>query len=175
MSKKSLLNIPQGVLVSVKGKVVFIKGLVGIVKKNIHPCLSIFLIRNYLIITTKLKSKALLNTFTTLILNMLKGVRVLFEKVLELKGLGFNLKKQGNLLIFKLGYSHPTNLITPNNIAINILNKDGTLFNVQGSDSQLVGEFAGKIKTLYPVEPYKGRGVRIIGQFIYKKEGKKLS
>lgn len=173
--KKKILSIPKGVFVGIKRNVIFMKGSVGFVKKAKSGGLNVFLLENYLVIVTKLESKTLINTFKSLVLNMLDGVRTLFKKTLELKGLGFNLKKSDSRLVLKLGFSHPTVLSIPKSLIIDVLNKDGTLLSVQGSDNQLVGEFAGKVKSLYPVEPYKGRGVRILGQFIYKKEGKKLN
>ena len=102
---------------------------------------------------------------------MVKGVTEGFSKNLELSGVGFRAVLNGNILDMNLGYSHPINFQIPEGITITV--NETTRIKVEGVDKQLVGEVAARIKRYYPVEPYKGKGVRIVGQFVCRKEGKK--
>ncbi len=116
-------------------------------------------------------SRAMHGTARSIIASMVQGVAEGFSKKLELVGVGFRAVLTGNILDMNLGYSHPIKYQIPDGIVITV--KENTSINVEGPDKQLVGEVAASIKYFYPVEPYKGKGVRIVGQFVRRKEGKK--
>ncbi len=116
-------------------------------------------------------SRAMHGTARSIIASMVQGVAEGFSKKLELVGVGFRAVLTGNILDMNLGYSHPIKYQIPDGIVITV--KENTSINVEGPDKQLVGEVAANIKHFYPVEPYKGKGVRIVGQFVRRKEGKK--
>ncbi len=116
-------------------------------------------------------ARAMYGTSRSIIAGMVKGVTEGFSKDLELVGVGFRAVLSGNVLDMNLGYSHPINFRVPDGISITV--NENTKIKVEGTDKQLVGEVAARIKRYYPVEPYKGKGVRIIGQFVRRKEGKK--
>ena len=107
----------------------------------------------------------------SLINNAIIGSSVGYEKILELVGVGFRAALKGNILNLQLGYSHDINFDIPEGIKIMV--EKQTILKISGSDKQLVGAIASKIKTLRKIEPYKGKGIREKGQHILKKEGKK--
>ncbi len=102
---------------------------------------------------------------------MVAGVQKPYFKDLEIQGVGFKAILKGNILDLALGYSHPINYKIP--VGINVTIKDGTFVHIEGVDKRLVGKVAAEIKKFYPVEPYKGKGVRIVGEYVRRKEGKK--
>ncbi|MDR1665660.1 MAG: 50S ribosomal protein L6 [Puniceicoccales bacterium] len=112
-------------------------------------------------------------TARTVVANMVRGVRENFFKDLEIQGVGFKASVAGRTLELALGYSHPIRYPLPENIFVTV--KEGTKLRVEGADKYWVGQVAADIKRYYPVEPYKGKGVRIGGEFVRRKEGKKTA
>ena len=110
-------------------------------------------------------------TARSIIASMVTGVTDGYKKELEINGVGFRAVLSGDVLDMNLGYSHPINFKIPEGITITV--RDTTKLTVEGIDKQKVGEVAARIKRFYPVEPYKGKGVRIVGQHVRRKEGKK--
>ena len=110
-------------------------------------------------------------TTRAIIANTINGVTSGFTKTLELNGTGYRASVNGSKLKLELGYSHDINFDIPEGIKIAV--EKQTTLKITGSDKQLVGEVASKIKTLRKIEPYKGKGVREKGQYVLKKEGKK--
>ena len=108
-------------------------------------------------------SRALLN-------NMIKGVSEGFVKKLEIQGVGFKAAVQGDKVNLLLGYSHPVNYPTPNQIKVTV--EENTKLTIEGPDKQLVGKVAAELRSFYPPEPYKGKGVRYAGEKVVRKEGK---
>jgi large subunit ribosomal protein L6 len=102
---------------------------------------------------------------------MVIGVVEGFSKKLELKGVGFRAVLKGNVLDIALGKSHPCEVEIPEGITLTI--KENTKLTVEGADKQVVGEITATIYAFYPAEPYKGKGVHIVGQYVRRKEGKK--
>ena len=123
------------------------------------------------------QSRAMYGTARSIIAGMVKGVVEEFKKVLEIKGVGFKADLKGKVLTLALGYAHPCILEVPEGITVVIGETPdrNPLLTVSGADKQMVGEVAAKIKHFYPVEPYKGKGVRIHGEFVRRKEGKKTA
>ena len=103
--------------------------------------------------------------------NAIKGVNVGYTKILELSGVGFRAAIKGNVLNLQLGFSHDINYQIPEGVKI-VVEKQ-TILKISGSDKQLVGSVAAKIKSYKKTEPYKGKGIKEQGEYILRKEGKK--
>ncbi len=119
-------------------------------------------------------ARAMYGTARSIINNMVNGVVNGYSKDLEINGVGFQANLQGKNLSLKLGYSHDISHPVPDGINITITD-GGTKLKVEGADKQVVGEVAASIKQYYPVEPYKGKGVRIAGEHVRRKEGKTVA
>jgi large subunit ribosomal protein L6 len=115
-------------------------------------------------------AKALHGLSRALVNNMLQGVSQGFTKQLEVEGVGFRAAVQGSTLNLSLGFSHPIHFSIPKDIKITVT--DNTKIAIQGIDKKLVGQVAADIRRFYPPEPYKGKGVRYVGEQIRRKEGK---
>ena len=114
--------------------------------------------------------RALHGLSRSLVSNMVTGVSTGFVKDLEIQGVGFKANLKGNQLDLALGYSHPILMTIPEGIKVTVT--DGTKLKVEGCDKQLVGAVTAEIRSYYPPEPYKGKGVRIVGERVRRKEGK---
>ena len=178
MSKIGKINIiiPEKVKVVLADNILNIEGPLG--KKSINIDLEMFNldIKDGKEISIKPKeinqnSKRLWGMNRSLINNAVIGSSKGYEKTLELIGVGYRAAIKGNLLNLQLGYSHDIDFNIPDGIKI-IVEKQTTL-KISGSDKQLVGSIASKIKTFRKIEPYKGKGIREKGQYVLKKEGKK--
>jgi large subunit ribosomal protein L6 len=102
---------------------------------------------------------------------MVIGVVDGYEKKLEIKGVGFRAVLKGDVLDLALGYSHPVEVKIPEGITVTVA--ENTKLSVSGADKQMVGEITATIYSYFPAEPYKGKGVHILGQYVRRKEGKK--
>jgi len=107
----------------------------------------------------------------TLVANLVEGVTVGFTKTLEISGVGYRAKAQGNTLKLELGFSHDVDLPVPEGITVNT--PDQTTVEISGIDKQAVGQFAAEIREFRKPEPYKGKGIKYRGEYIFRKEGKK--
>ena len=116
-------------------------------------------------------SNMLWGTTRSVINSALIGVTKGHEKILELNGVGFRAILKGNTLNLQLGFSHDTSYSIPENIKVVV--EKSTIIKISGIDKEIVGKVAAEIKTLKPVEPYKGKGIREKGQYVLRKEGKK--
>ncbi len=116
------------------------------------------------------KVKALHGLSRSLVANMITGVSEGFKRNLEIQGVGFKANVQGSILNLALGKSHPINFPIPNEIKITVT--DNTKIAVEGIDRQLVGQVASDIRSYYPPEPYKGKGIRYSDEVVRRKEGK---
>ena len=178
MSKIGKINIsiPEKVKVVLAGNVINIEGPLG--KKSINIDLEMFNldIQEGKEISIKPKkvdqnSKRLWGMNRSLINNAVIGSSAGYEKILELVGVGYRAALKGNQLNLQLGYSHDIDFDIPEGIKIAV--EKQTKKKITGSDKQLVGAVASKIKILRKIEPYKGKGIREKGQYVLKKEGKK--
>ncbi|HEX3625106.1 MAG TPA: 50S ribosomal protein L6 [Verrucomicrobiae bacterium] len=102
--------------------------------------------------------------------NMVKGVTEGFVKKLEIQGVGFKAAVQGKVVNLALGFSHPINYNIPDQIKVTV--EENTKLTIEGPDKQVVGQVAAEIRGFYPPEPYKGKGVRYVGEHVQRKEGK---
>ena len=171
MSKIGKINIsiPEKVKVVLAGNIINIEGPLG--KKSIN--IDITEGKEISIKPKKVdqNSKRLWGMNRSLINNAVIGSSKGYEKILELIGVGYRASLKENKLNLQLGYSHDINFDIPEGIKITV--EKQTTLKITGSDKQLVGSVASKIKTLRKIEPYKGKGIREKGQYVLKKEGKK--
>lgn len=170
------VNIPNGVSASVQSNTVEIKGPKGSLKKILDKAAIVTLEGNAIILKPADESrfaKAMYGTARSIIAGMVEGVTRGYSKDVEIQGVGFRAVLNGKILNLFLGYSHDINYSIPDQIKITIL--DNTKIKIEGCDKQVVGQVAADIKAYCPVEPYKGKGVRIIGEFLRRKEGKKTA
>ena len=117
------------------------------------------------------KTSIMWGTYRSLVNNAVKGVSAGHEKILELSGVGFRANLKGEVLNLQLGFSHDINFKIPKEIKIMV--EKQTIIKINGVDKELVSKIAADLKSLKPIEPYKGKGIKERGQFVLRKEGKK--
>lgn len=167
------VEIPAGVDVKINGHEVTVKGPKGTLSDTFHSNMIIVNEGNAIVVTRpndEKENRALHGLTRALINNMVTGVTKGFEKNLEIVGVGYRAQKQGKKLVLTLGYSHPVEMDEPAGITIDVPSQDKIV--VKGSNKQLVGEVAAKIREKRPPEPYKGKGIKYAGEVIIRKEGK---
>jgi len=170
---KKPIAIPKDVKIEINGRQVFVEGPKGKLSRILSDRISLEIKENQIFVKrnadTKL-DKSLHGLSRALILNMVKGVTEGYVKELEIIGVGFKAQVQGNSLTMQLGFSHPVNFKIPEGIKIET--PKATQIVVRGIDKEAVGEIASEIRKVYPPEPYKGKGVRYVGEYVKKKAGK---
>ncbi len=174
VGKKSI-TIPAGVKVSEKDAVVQVEGPKGKLQWTLPQGISIAIDGTELTVNRaddSRKLRALHGTNRSLLNNMIHGVSQGFVKELEIIGVGFRAAVKGKILDLSLGKSHPINQIIPDGLTVTVT--DNTKVKVEGIDKQLVGQFAAEVRGYYPPEPYKGKGVRYVGENVRRKEGKSV-
>ena len=168
------IPIPSGVEVVVDDHLIKIKGPKGNLEQETVPQVSVQVEDNQILVSTTTEnrfSKAIQGTTRSLIANMVQGVVSPYSKDLLIEGVGFRAAVKGSEIDLELGYSHPVSHPIPEGVTVTVA--DNVKIHVEGADKQKVGQMAADIKSYYPVEPYKGNGVRILGQYVRRKEGKK--
>lgn len=168
------VEIPSEVEVSIDGNVVTVKGPKGTLDKEFSSLAEVEIADNQIVIRPSNNSRsanAIYGTTRSIVANMVQGVTKPFSKNLLIEGVGFRATVKGKIIDLELGYSHPVEHQIPDGITVTV--SDNVKILVEGADKQKVGQLAAEIKKYYPVEPYKGKGVRILGQFVRRKEGKK--
>ena len=172
---KKPVALPSGVTVEVKGSVVTVKGPKGTLTYAHLPEVIITVEANTVVIARKNDepaSKARHGLTRQLIKNMTIGVSQGYEKQLEIIGVGYKAQPKEKMLVLNLGHSHPIDFPVPAGIEIMQDEKNKNLLTIRGIDKQLVGQVASNIRTLRPPEPYKGKGVRYVGENVRRKPGK---
>lgn len=167
------VEIPKEVNVEISSGVINVKGNKGELSMLLHDSVSIKIEDDSLTVSKKRNSKiaqAMNGTTVRLIQNMITGVSKEFEKKLELNGVGFRMALKGKRIDLALGFSHPVLVDIPEGISVNI---EGMIMAISGIDKQKVGQFAAEIRSLKPVEPYKGKGFKYDDEIVRRKEGKK--
>lgn len=173
---KKPIDIPANVKVAIEAKTVKVEGPKGNLSLNAHPRVEVALENNKVVVKRQsdLKlDKSLHGLTRTLISNMIKGVTEGFKKDLEIVGVGFKAVVQGKQLVLNLGFTHPINYDIPEGITIQA--PKPTSVSVSGIDKRLVGQVAAEIRDFYRPEPYKGKGVRYLGEHVRRKVGKKVA
>ena len=176
MSRIGKLPIPvlDKANVSINGQTVSVDGPKGKLEKTFDSSTKIELVDGEIRVSpadSSRHARAMFGTVRSIINNMVIGVVEGYSKKLEIKGVGFRASLQGNLLDLSLGYSHPVVMTIPEGITVTVV--ENTKLTVEGADKQVVGEIAATIFSYFPAEPYKGKGVHIVGQYVRRKEGKK--
>lgn len=174
------VTIPDKVKVSVKGNTIVIEGPKGKVERTFDSTVAITADAKTVLVKPLSESRAAKanhGTARATINNMVFGVVNGYSKDLEIQGVGFKANLKGTVLDLALGYSHPINYPIPAGIKVIVGEnaQKNPIIKVEGPDKALVGQVAADIRHFYPVEPYKGKGVRIAGQYVRRKEGKKTA
>ena len=175
---KKPVTIPKGVTITVSSdNIVTVKGPKGELKQAIDRDIKIEITDEALNVvrpTDQIRHRALHGLYRSLVSNMVTGVTEGYKKQLELIGVGFKAANTGNLLDLSLGYSHNIIFEIPKEVTITTLTEKGKnpSITLEGIDYQLIGAVAAKIRSLRKPEPYKGKGVRYLGEIVRKKAGK---
>jgi len=175
---KKPISIPAGVTVTLgTGNVVTVKGPKGTLTQDVDRDILVTIADNTVEIgrpTDQIRHRAMHGLYRALIANLVKGVTEGYKKNLELVGVGYKAANQGNLLDLSLGYSHNIIFEVPDELKVVTSQEKGQnpMISLEGIDKQLLGQVAAKIRGLRKPEPYKGKGVKYVGEFIRRKAGK---
>lgn len=169
--------LPQGVEVTVNKGTVSVKGAKGSLSRDIDTDFEVSVADGSLTVkrpTEQKRHKALHGLYRSLIFNMVEGVTDGYKKELELVGVGYKAATQGQVLELNLGYSHNIFMQVPTEVKVNAETQKGKnpIVTLESTDKELIGEVAAKIRSLRKIEPYKGKGVRFVGEIIRRKAGK---
>lgn len=169
------ISLPGGVKVDIQGNQVAVSGAKGDLSRTFHPDMEISLEDEQLTVrrpTDQRHHKALHGLTRALLNNMVIGVSEGFQKQLEVQGVGYrvDLQEDGSLHL-QLGFSHPVNIAPPEGIEFEVEARTKVI-TVKGADKELVGQTAAEIRAWRPPEPYKGKGVRYLGEYVRRKAGK---
>ncbi len=173
IGKKSVA-VPAGVSATIAGNVLSVKGPKGLLTLSMVPDIAYTVEGDAISVMPANDSKtarAYWGMQRTLVSNLVVGVSTGFTKVLEITGVGYRANVQGSNLKLQLGYSHDVDYPIPDGIAIKT--PDQTTVEITGADKQQVGQVAAEIRRWRKPEPYKGKGIKYRGEFIFRKEGKK--
>ena len=173
IGKKSVA-VPAGVSATIAGNVLSVKGPKGLLTLSMVPDIAYTVESDAISVMPANESKtarAYWGMQRTLVSNLVVGVSTGFTKVLEITGVGYRANVQGSNLKLQLGYSHDVDYPIPDGIAIKT--PDQTTVEITGADKQQVGQVAAEIRRWRKPEPYKGKGIKYRGEFIFRKEGKK--
>ena len=169
-----IIAIPENVTVTVEGSNILVKGPKGELSTTLNKNINVEVKDNTVIVTRgneTIPTKQMHGTTNANIQNMIIGVSEGFSKGLEIIGVGYRFTLMGNTLVINAGYSHPVELEIPSGLSVEA--KSNTEILVSGIDKVLVGEFAANIRKVRKPEPYKGKGIRYVGEYVRRKEGKK--
>jgi large subunit ribosomal protein L6 len=175
---KQPVTLPSGVTVTIgSDNIISVKGPKGELKQPIDRDITIAVQNGAVEVsrpTDQIRHRALHGLYRSLVSNMVKGVTEGFKKDLELVGVGFKATNQGNVLDLALGFSHNIIFDVPKELKVATLTEKGQnpKIMIEGTDKQLLGQVAAKIRGLRKPEPYKGKGVRYVGEVVRKKAGK---
>jgi len=170
---KQPIAIPPKVKVEVKGQKVSVEGPKGKLQFDLPRHTSLKVEGGTVHVSRQgedAQARALHGLSRALVNNMVKGVSEGFVKKLEIQGVGFKAAVQGKTVNMTLGFSHPINYPIPDQIKVVV--EENTKITIEGPDKQVVGQVAAELRSFYPPEPYKGKGVRYVGEHVQRKEGK---
>ena len=168
--------VPEKVEVTVSERTISVSGPKGNLAQCFDDSVQVEVVDSQVLVSPtsdSRHSRAMHGTVRLIVSNMVQGVTEGYSKELVINGVGFKAIMKGQILDMDLGYSHPIEFPIPDGIQVTVTTNVN--IKVEGADKQLVGEVASTIKRFYPVEPYKGKGVSIIGEYIRRKEGKKTA
>ena len=171
------INVPAGVTVSVKDNVVTVKGAKGELVQNVNPAITVSVDANVVTVTRSTDEKehrSLHGLYRSLINNMVTGVSEGYKKELELVGVGYRVVNTGQLLDLSLGYTHNIFMQLPAEVKVETKSErnKNPLIILESADKQLIGQVCAKIRSFRMPEPYKGKGIKFVGEVIRRKSGK---
>ena len=170
---KKPIEIPAGVDVQIDGTLITVKGPKGTLSRNVHPNMIVEKDGNTITVSRPNDDKmnrSLHGLTRTRINNMVVGTNESYKTELEVNGVGYRCEVKGNVLTLKIGYSHDVVMTAPEGVTIEVPNPNKVV--VSGPDKQVVGQFAANIREKRPPEPYKGKGIKYVDEYIRRKEGK---
>ncbi|MBR6043786.1 MAG: 50S ribosomal protein L6 [Paludibacteraceae bacterium] len=171
------ISIPSGVTVSVKDNTVTVKGPKGELSQSINPRISVKVEDGQIEFTRptdEKNDKAMHGLYRALVNNMVVGVSEGYKKEMELVGVGYRVSNNGNVIEFSLGYSHAIYFQLPAEVKVETKSErnQNPLLTLESCDKQLIGQICAKIRSFRMPEPYKGKGIKFIGEQIRRKAGK---
>lgn len=172
------ISIPSGVSIDIAdNNMVTVKGPKGELKQKVDPDITLEIEDGTLTVkrpTEQKRHKALHGLYRSLVNNMVVGVSDGYKKELELVGVGYRANNTGNLLELALGFSHPIYFMVPNEVKLTTVSEKGKnpLVVLESNDKQLIGQIAAKIRAFRKPEPYKGKGIKFVGEVLRRKAGK---
>ncbi len=172
---KAPVPIPAGVTVDAKGLDILVKGPKGTLAMTLRPEVAVDVAANVATVTLSgsgvpREARAFHGMTRALLCNMVTGVSKGFEKKLEIHGVGWNAKVQGNNVVLNIGFCHQVEVALPDGVSAECQNP--TAITISGSDKQAVGQVAAEIRAVRKPEPYKGKGIRYQGEYVRRKAGK---
>jgi large subunit ribosomal protein L6 len=171
---KKAVPIPAGVTASIENGTLNVKGPKGTLSMGMSDLITYKVEDGQISVTPANDSKQARSFWgmqRTLVSNLVEGVTDGFTKTLEISGVGYRAKAQGKNLKLELGFSHDVDLVVPE--GVDVKTPDQTTVEISGMDKQAVGQFAAEIREFRKPEPYKGKGIKYRGEYIFRKEGKK--
>lgn len=175
---KNPISVPSGVSIDVsKGNLVTVKGPKGELMQQVNPDMGLNVEDGTVTVTRPSDSKrhrSFHGLYRALLANMIEGVTNGYEKELEVVGVGYRAENKGNLLILTLGYSHPIYFIVPDEVSVETVSAKGKppIIKLSSPDKQLIGQVSAKIRAFRKPEPYKGKGIKFVGEQLRRKAGK---
>ena len=171
------IAIPAGVSVTLKDDVVTVKGPKGELSQYVNPLITVTINDNEVVVSRSSDEKqerAFHGLYRALINNMVVGVSEGYKKELELVGVGYRVSNTGNVMELALGYTHPIFMVLPSEIKVETKTErnKNPLITLESCDKQLLGAVCAKIRSFRKPEPYKGKGVKFVGEVIRRKSGK---
>nr|ASQ40410.1 ribosomal protein L6 [Cyanoptyche gloeocystis] len=170
---KQSIFIPKEVTINLNNQTIFVKGPQGEISKKLPFLITVTQENDYLFVqrtNDSLIARQNHGLYRTLISNLITGVSSVFEKRLELRGVGYRAQMDGKKLILNVGFSHPVEIVPPEGITIAVENNTNVI--VKGINKELVGKIASQIRSIRSPEPYKGKGIRYFGEIVKRKVGK---
>jgi large subunit ribosomal protein L6 len=170
---KAPVPIPQGVTVDVKAGQVQVKGPKGTLSERIPDAIAATVEDGQVVLRRpddRKQSRALHGLARALVANMVQGVTEEFARQLEIQGVGYRAEAKGKSLVLNVGYSHPVEISVPEGLKVSV--DRNVVIKIEGASRQRVGQFAADVRSVRPPEPYKGKGIRYLGEQVRRKVGK---
>jgi large subunit ribosomal protein L6 len=166
------VEVPQGVKATISGDTVLVEGPKGKLSYDVKSGVKVEVVESQVVVKLEgsdSQARANYGTTRAIINNMVQGVSKGWQKVLELHGVGYTAKQQGNDIVLSVGFSHDVTMTIPQGVSAKIAK---TSIELESTDRELVGTFAAKIRDVQPPEPYLGKGIRYAGEKVRRKAGK---
>jgi large subunit ribosomal protein L6 len=167
------IQVPAGVEVSFQNGTFTVKGPKGTLSRAFQKDVAVSIENGVVTLTPdkkSVKAPALWGTYAAHVRNMIKGVTEGFVKKLEIEGVGYRAEAQGQKIKLAMGFSHPVELFAPEGVSILV---EKSIVTISGADIEAVGQFASDVRAVREPEPYKGKGIHYVGEYIIRKQGKK--